>query len=131
MGTKLSNQAGVTLPGNWKLPALGTIGTIQNTNEKVNGYLSSDNRFAGGSLVLFEALNTTDKGQQWERIPDGTSGYFTLKKPHYSLFLANKQATSQFYLQGMFHFHRIGPEHFSSSWWLLKRWCFKDRVSDL
>ena len=82
VGTILSNKAGITLTGNWVLPSEGKLGTIQNTNTGVNGYLTTNGNTAAGSAVVEEALHDY---VEWKRSYD-VSGYFTLSH-HYGKFL--------------------------------------------
>ena len=80
-GTKLSNLAGTTLPGSWKLPRPGETGYIQNTQTGVNGYLNANSDINIGPEVVEEALDVNNPGQLWKRSPDYDSGYFTLENP--------------------------------------------------
>lgn len=77
-GMKLSNQAGITLNGNWEIPDGGTTGTIRNKNSGDNGYLSTNDNTTAGDTVIEEALDANDVGQQWKRSADDELGHFTL-----------------------------------------------------
>ena len=92
-GTTLSNYGGTTLTGNkccWQIPSVGTPGTIQNT--ATGGYLSVNANTDAGSVVVEEALDSSDLGQQWERSIDYPFGFFTLQNPNSGLFLTMKTA---------------------------------------
>ena len=89
-GTTLSNQAGTTLTGIWQIPTVGTPGAIQNI--ATGGYLSVNANTDAGSVVVEEALDSSDVGQQWERSANDGSGLFTLKNPNSGLFLTMKSA---------------------------------------
>ena len=92
-GTKLINQAGITLTGNWVIPTVvGTPGTIQNTVTGASGYLSVNYNTDAGSVVVEEALDSSDLGQQWERSINNAFGFFTLQNPNSGLFLTMKTA---------------------------------------
>ena len=73
-GTTLSNKAGITLTGNWVLPSKGNLGTIQNTDAGVNGYLTANGNTAAGSAVVEDALHNK---HEWYKSKE-VSGYFTL-----------------------------------------------------
>ena len=82
----LQNPAGINLTGNWQLPkASSTPGTIQ--NKDTNMYLGVNSGNASGSAIVVEDLDEDDAGQKWERSPDDSSGYFTLRNPDSGKFL--------------------------------------------
>ena len=86
-GTRLSNMAGNTLPGNWQLPSQGRTGYIQNTDTGVNGYLNANSNNVAHPIVVEEALDVNNRGQLWKRSADDGSGYFTLENdpnPYYT-----------------------------------------------
>ena len=89
-GTTLSNKEGFALTGTWKIPSFGIPGTIQNTAKGESGYLSVNANTDAGSVVVMEALDSSDVGQQWERLYNDLTGYFTLKNPNSGLFLTKK-----------------------------------------
>ena len=94
-GKKFSNQAGITLIGTWVVPTVvGTPGTIQNTVTGANGYLSVNDNTDAGSVVVEEALDSSDVGQQWERSANDDLGFFNLKNPNSGLFLVMKTANT-------------------------------------
>ena len=89
-GTTLSTRTGITLTGNWQIPSVGRSGTIQNT--ATGGYLSANANTDAGSVVVEEALDSSDVGQQWERLElynrtIHNYGFFKLKNPNSGLFL--------------------------------------------
>ena len=122
VGQTLSNKAGITLTGTWVLPPVewvfdfppiyekcpsspeecekngavmvSTPGTIQNTVMGENGYLSVNDNTDAGSVVVEEALDSSDVGQIWERSANDASGFFTLKNPNSGLFLTMKTANT-------------------------------------
>ena len=79
-GTKLSNLAGITLPGNWDIPYEGSIGNVRNMDtNKVLGVNAT------GTGVIEDYLLHSGlplySNQQWEIVVteyDNTS-YFTIK----------------------------------------------------
>ena len=87
-GTTLSTRTGVTLTGNWQIPSVGTLGTIQNT--ATGGYLSANANTDAGSVVVEEPLDSSDVGQQWERSANDGSGFFNLKNSNSESFLTMK-----------------------------------------
>ena len=89
-GTTLSNRAGFTLTGNWQIPSVGTPGTIQNTD--TGGCLSVNANTDAGSVVVEEDLDSSDDGQQWERLSIDDSGFFNLRHRNSGLFLTMKIA---------------------------------------
>ena len=92
-GKKFSNQAGITLIGTWVIPTVvGTPGTIQNTVTGANGYLSVNDNTDAGSVVVEEDLDSSDDGQQWERLSIDDSGFFNLRNRKSGLFLTMKIA---------------------------------------
>ena len=84
-GTTLSNLVGGTLNGNWQIPSIGTTGTIQNTATGL--CLSANANTDTGSVVVEEALNSTDAGQQWKRSVNDGAGFFYLSNPKSGLSL--------------------------------------------
>ena len=109
----LSNQAGITLTGTWVIPTVvGTPGTIQNTVTGANGYLSVNDNTDAGSVVVEEALDSSDVGQQWERSDNLGSGFFNLKNPNSGLFLTMKTADrltiGNAYFFAMLFFYHVG-----------------------
>ena len=96
--TELSNLAGITLTGNWELPAPGTTGTIQNTDTGM--YLSVNDNTDDGSEVVEEALDDADVGQQWERSANDDSGFFTLKNIKSGKFLNVYNTTNILTIEG-------------------------------
>ena len=52
----------------------------------VNGYTIA------GSVVVEEALDSSDVGQQWQRSAAGPLGFFTLKNPNSGLKLTMRTA---------------------------------------
>ena len=94
--------------GNWKLPDPGAVGTIQNRDKGVNGYLSVNNDTAPGTGVVEEALDITDVGQLWERSVSDEWDYFSLKNLNSGKFLqgistyVNNTYTYQLTIQGTY-----------------------------
>lgn len=86
----LSNNIGVTLTGKWILPPLGAIGTIQNDDTGVNGYLSVNANTTDGSAVVEEAEDSKDNGQQWKVIAGKMEHTFWLKNTYSRKFLTTK-----------------------------------------
>ena len=99
-GTTLSNQAGITLIGNWVLPNVSTPGTIQNSDIGDKGYLSTNGNTEAGSAVEEVALVANDTRQQWERSADDDSGYFTLKNPKSGKFLTGHNPPNTLSIEG-------------------------------
>ena len=89
-GTTLSNKAGITLTGNWQIPSVGTPGTIRNTD--TGEHLSVNANTDAGSVVVEEAFDSSDVGQQWERSANDGSGFFDLKIPNSDSFLVMRNA---------------------------------------
>ena len=88
-GNTLSNQAGFTLDGNWKLPEANMVGTIENADDTTKGFgVENDGMDAGTKVDVDEILNDNDIGQQWERSEKDEDGYFTLKNPNACLYLS-------------------------------------------
>ena len=82
-GTTLENEAGITLPGSWQLPATGKINSIKNND--TNMYLA-----VNAVTVVEENFNANNVRQQWKRSADDGSGYFTLTNPKTGKFLTAK-----------------------------------------
>ena len=102
-GTALSNEAGITLTGNWELPAPGSTGTIKNTDTGM--YLSVNDKTEDGSEVVEEALDDTDVGQQWERSesdPDDPMCYFTIMNPNSGKYLTGSDPPNTLTIQGKY-----------------------------
>ena len=89
-GKKLYNQRyGTQQSGSWKLPPVGTLGTIQNTENGDDGYL-----YIGPNNDILEwRLDTNIDGQQWERSADDESGYFTLTSKSGGKYITKKAHT--------------------------------------
>ena len=99
-GKTLSNKLGITLTGNWKLPMVGTTGTIQNKDTGNKGYLSTNGNIEAGSSVEEVEFVSNDVGQQWERSVDDNSGYFTLKNPKSGKFLNGHNPPNMLTIEG-------------------------------
>jgi len=102
-GTQLSNLAGITLTGNWELPAPGSTGTIKNTDTGM--YLSVNDKTEDGSEVVEEALDDTDVGQQWERSesdPDDPMCYFTIMNPNSGKYLTGSDPPNTLTIQAQY-----------------------------
>ena len=103
-GTKLSNMAGNTLPGNWKLPSPDRTGYIQNTDIGEYGYLNANSKNAPNLQVVEEALDVNNRGQLWKRSADDGSGYIILEKdpnPYFSShFLVLSSMSGMLIIQG-------------------------------
>ena len=100
--TKLTNLAGITLSGNWKIPDKGATGTIQNTDTGVNGYLSVNANTAAGSVVVEEALDKSDVGQHWKRIDNDEKDYLTLMNPNSGKFLTADNPPNTLTIEGTY-----------------------------
>ena len=94
---KLSNKAGVTLTGNWKIAlSKDSLYTISST-DKGGRYLSvKANKEASTGYIVFLSQPKEDVGpdQRWEKSADDDSGFFTLKNPNSGLFLTMKTANT-------------------------------------
>ena len=87
-GTTLSNRAGVTMNGRWKITDAGYI-----LNDATGKYLSINGNTDAGSVVDEEFFDHTHKsGQLWKRLPNVDSGFFNLKNHDSGLFLTMKTA---------------------------------------
>ena len=101
-GNTLSNQAGFTLDGNWKLPEANEVGTIENADDTTKGFgVENDGMDAGTKVDVDENLNDNDIGQQWERSVNDNSGYFTLRSPH-SGYLFTAFTPKKLTIEGIF-----------------------------
>ena len=90
-GTTLSNMAGVTLNGRWKIPSVDTIGYV--LNDATGRYLSINGNTDAGSVVVEDTYDHLhDSGQLWKRLANGDSGFFHLKNHDSGLFLIMKTA---------------------------------------
>ena len=61
-GTKLSNLAGITLPGNWDIPNEGSIGNVRNVDTNRVLGVTAD----GTEVTEDYLLHSGSPGQQWE-----------------------------------------------------------------
>lgn len=84
VGTELSNKAGVTLIGNWKLEGV----QIRNADDATKGFgVVNDDTTAGTEVNFNEILSANNTGQQWKfGLPD-SSDYFTIMNPASDKFL--------------------------------------------
>ena len=114
----LSNLAGVTLTGHWKLPAEGEIGTIQNTDTGTAlssnvDIIDGDTGKATASSGVVEEIQIetgeTDSpygnfNRKWYRSYVDGSGYFTLvhSSTYFLTYISNPSNT--FTVEGMLLF---------------------------
>ena len=86
-GTTLSNKAGITLTGNWKIPGEGYTGPIINTD--TGGWMTANGNFAAGSAVVEGAQYASEWKQSVE-----VSGYFTLMNIYCGKFLTGQSSST-------------------------------------
>ena len=85
VGTKLSNKAGLTLTGNWKIPGEGYMGPIMNTD--TGGWMTANGNYAAGSAVVEGAQYASEWKQSVE-----VSGYFTLRNTYCGKFFTGQSS---------------------------------------
>ena len=86
LDNNLSNKAGITLTGKWKIEGRNII----NAENVTKGFgVVNDAKAARSKVSVDETLSDPDDpGQQWEKSTVDSLGYFTLKNPNSGKFLS-------------------------------------------